>query len=86
MTHGLYCCKIRRSSLATAGQMQKVAAIVRRNPERRYIVLSAPGKAPEFQDKVTVTFICLPKRRLSYEDTVAFEIVSARLRGAINPS
>ena len=32
------------SSLATAGQFEKVAAIVRENPGRRYVVASAPGK------------------------------------------
>ena len=31
------------SSLATAGQFEKVAAIVRENPGRRYVVASAPG-------------------------------------------
>ena len=32
------------SSLATAGQFEKVAAIIRENPGRRYVVASAPGK------------------------------------------
>ena len=32
------------SSLATAAQFEKVAAIIREAPARRYVVASAPGK------------------------------------------
>ncbi|MBE5781614.1 MAG: aspartate kinase [Clostridiales bacterium] len=41
------------SSLATAEQFKKVAAIVKADPNIRYVVPSAPGKAPEFSKKVT---------------------------------
>ena len=41
------------SSLATAGQFEKVAAIIRENPARRYVVASAPGKRCSDDTKVT---------------------------------
>ena len=41
------------SSLATAGQFEKVAAIIRENPGRRYVVASAPGKRFSGDTKVT---------------------------------
>ena len=41
------------SSLATAGQFEKVAAIIRENPARRYVVASAPGKRCPDDAKVT---------------------------------
>ena len=41
------------TSLADAGQFQKVKAIVEANPERRFIVASAPGKRFEGDIKVT---------------------------------
>ena len=75
---GCIVAKFGGSSLATAGQMQKVAAIVRQNPERRYIVPSAPGKAPEFQDKVTDLLYACQKAAV-VQDTVAFEIVFSQI-------
>ena len=41
------------SSLATAAQFEKVAAIIRENPARRYVVASAPGKRFDGDAKVT---------------------------------
>ena len=41
------------SSLSDAGQFQKVAAIVKADPERRFIVVSAPGKRFSTDDKIT---------------------------------
>ena len=41
------------SSLADAGQFEKVRAIVESNPERKYIVPSAPGKRGPGDDKIT---------------------------------
>lgn len=41
------------SSLATAGQFEKVADIIHENPARRYIVASAPGKRSSDDTKVT---------------------------------
>ena len=41
------------TSLATASQIQKVAAIIKAKPERKYIVASAPGKRTSDDIKVT---------------------------------
>lgn len=41
------------SSLSDAGQFQKVAAIVKADAERRFIVVSAPGKRFSTDDKIT---------------------------------
>ncbi len=41
------------SSLADANQFKKVAAIIKAQPERRYIVASAPGKRFSSDEKVT---------------------------------
>ena len=45
------------SSLASAAQFQKVADIIHADPERRYVVPSAPGKRFSGDTKVTVCFI-----------------------------
>ena len=41
------------SSLSDAAQFRKVAAIVRADPTRRFIVVSAPGKRFSGDDKIT---------------------------------
>ena len=46
-------CKFGGSSMADANQFRKVADIVRQDPERRYIVVSAPGKRFDGDTKVT---------------------------------
>ena len=41
------------SSLADAEQFKKVAKIIKSEPERRYVVASAPGKRSSGDTKVT---------------------------------
>ena len=41
------------SSLADASQFERVAQIIKSDPERRYIVASAPGKRNSFDVKIT---------------------------------
>ena len=41
------------SSLADADHFRKVAEIVKSDPERRYVVASAPGKRNEYDEKIT---------------------------------
>jgi aspartate kinase len=50
---GIIVTKFGGTSLAIARQFEKVAAIVRSDEKRRYVVPSAPGKSPGFDDKVT---------------------------------
>jgi len=47
------------SSLADAGQFQKVLSIVRSDERRRFVVVSAPGKSNRYKTKVTDELIAL---------------------------
>lgn len=60
-------CKFGGTSLADAAQFRKVAAIVRANPDRRAVVVSAPGKRHKQDPKVTDIL-------LSIHDMVAREL------------
>ncbi len=73
------------SSLADAEQFKKVAAIIKAEPERRYVVASAPGK--RFSDDIKVTdmlYDCykLVKANQSIDD--AFALIENRYNGIIN--
>lgn len=47
------------SSLATAAQFEKVRNIIEKNPARRYVVASAPGKRNSADTKVTdLLYLC----------------------------
>lgn len=46
-------CKFGGSSVADAAQIKKIADIIKSNPERRYIVVSAPGKRHDADKKIT---------------------------------
>ncbi len=50
---GLITCKFGGSSLADAHCFRKAAAIIRANPDRRFIVPSAPGKRTDDDKKIT---------------------------------
>ncbi len=50
---GSVVCKFGGSSVADAEQVRKVEAIIRRDPRRRYIVVSAPGKRNKADEKIT---------------------------------
>ena len=45
------------SSLASATQLEKVLNIVKSDPERRFVVVSAPGKRNDEDTKVTDALI-----------------------------
>ena len=55
--------KVRRHFLADAEQFKKCAEIIKAEPERKYIVVSAPGKRTKDDDKVTDLFDCLCRKR-----------------------
>ena len=46
-------CKFGGTSVASAEQIKKVAAIVQSDPSRKVIVVSAPGKRFDGDEKVT---------------------------------
>jgi aspartate kinase len=57
-THSL-ACKFGGTSLADASQIRKIAAIVRSDARRRYVVVSAPGKRHSSDKKVTdLLYLC----------------------------
>ncbi len=55
--------------MADAVQIKKVCAIILSDPERRLVVVSAPGKRNSGDDKVTDLLIALAKAALAGEDT-----------------
>ncbi len=72
------------SSLADAEQFKKVAAIIKAQPERRYVVASAPGK--RFSEDIKVTdmlYDCykLVKQNKPIDD--AFKLIEDRYNGII---
>ncbi|MDO4548050.1 MAG: aspartate kinase [Clostridia bacterium] len=81
---GVKVCKFGGSSLADAGQFKKVRDIVLSDPDRRYVVPSAPGKRFAGDEKITDTlYKCfrLAQRNQPYEDE--FERVIDRFTGIV---
>ena len=62
-------CKFGGSSLADAGQLTKVIDIVLSDPQRRIVVVSAPGKRNKGDTKVTDLLIALAQKALDGADT-----------------
>ncbi len=75
----LIVCKFGGSSVATPEKLKRIEEIIQRNPSRRCIVLSAPGKAPGIPVKVTDLLIRVVRKRLREED-VAEEINEVKRR------
>ncbi|NLG89244.1 MAG: aspartate kinase [Clostridiaceae bacterium] len=57
-------CKFGGTSMASAEQIKKVCNIITSNPERRLVVVSAPGKENENDEKVTDMLIALADKFL----------------------
>lgn len=55
------------SSLASSTQVRKVVAIVKDDPTRRFVVVSAPGKRNSSDTKVTDLLIQLYERKLAHK-------------------
>jgi aspartate kinase len=64
-------CKFGGTSVASAEKLQQVARIIDLDPRRRCVVVSAPGKAPTYDTKVTDLLIQLTAKSLRGEDTAA---------------
>jgi len=58
-------CKFGGTSMADAGQIRKVCDIVLSDPERRLVVVSAPGKRSKTDTKVTDLLIALAEKCLA---------------------
>ncbi|MDU1789546.1 MAG: aspartate kinase, partial [Streptococcus thermophilus] len=59
------------SSLASATQLEKVLNIVKSDPERRFVVVSAPGKRNDEDTKVTDALIKYYKHYIKGADVKA---------------
>ena len=67
------------SSLASAGQFRKVAAIVRENPDRKFVVASAPGKRSSDDTKVTdMLYNCYELAAAGHDYHEAMEAIGKR--------
>ena len=72
------------SSLADAEQFKKVAAIIKAEPERRYVVASAPGK--RFSEDIKVTdmlYDCYKLVKANQPIDEAFKLIEDRYNGII---
>ena len=72
------------SSLSDGNQFKKVAQIIKSEPERRYIVASAPGK--RFPDDVKVTdmlYACYNLAKDNKNIDEAFQGIEDRFNGII---
>ncbi len=77
-------CKFGGTSLANADQIRKVKAIVESDPQRRYVVVSAPGKRSADDQKITdLLYLCHEhaRQRLPFDEV--FERIADRYRQII---
>ncbi|HEX7008743.1 MAG TPA: aspartate kinase [Phycisphaeraceae bacterium] len=78
---GIKVCKFGGTSLADAGQIEKVRRIVRDDPERRYVVPSAPGKRHKDDQKITdLLYLCHEHARQGLPFDDVFELIANRYR------
>ena len=61
-------CKFGGTSVASAEQIKKVAAIIQADPSRKFVVVSAPGKRFDTDTKVTDLLIELSNAALQKKD------------------
>jgi aspartate kinase len=76
---GVIVCKFGGSSVAEAGQIRKVAAIIRSDPRRRFIVVSAPGKRRKDDEKITdLLYRCRESAAQGKSFAAAFAAIRSR--------
>lgn len=81
---GIKAVKFGGSSLADAEHFRRVAAIVRSDPSRRYVVASAPGKRDAADVKVTdMLYGCYEKARAREDITEDFARIAERYNAII---
>ncbi|MFP4144581.1 MAG: aspartate kinase [Phycisphaeraceae bacterium] len=77
-------CKFGGTSLADASQIRKVREIIRADPERRYVVPSAPGKRSDDDRKITdLLYLCHEHARERLPFGEVFELIAERYRQII---
>jgi len=76
---GVKVAKFGGSSLADAGQVRKVVDIVNADPDRRYVVVSAPGKRHGNDQKITdLLYLCHDQARLDQPFDQVIERIERR--------
>jgi len=81
---GLKTCKFGGTSVADAGQFRKVRTIVKADPERRYVVPSAPGKRSPDDVKVTdMLYACQDRASKGEPVDEAFDQIRVRYQEII---
>ena len=63
MSERIVVAKFGGTSVADAAQLRKISTIIRNNPERRFIVVSAPGK--RFPEDIKVTDLLYLNTRMA---------------------
>lgn len=72
-------CKFGGTSLADAGQIRRVEAIIRSRPDRRCIVVSAPGKRHKADKKITdMLYQCQHLVALGQDAAPVFQLIRSR--------
>ncbi len=70
------------SSVADAGQIRKVAGIVRADPRRRFVVVSAPGKRGAQDKKITdLLYLCHSLGEQGLDTAAPFAVIKERYLG-----
>ena len=70
------------SSVADADQVRKIAQIVRADPRRRFVVVSAPGKRNDKDKKITdLLYLCHSLGEQGLDPSAPFAIVKERYLG-----
>ena len=85
MSKRIVVAKFGGTSVADAAQFRKIREIVEANPERRFIVVSAPGK--RFPDDIKVTDLllaCYEKAAAGQSFAAEFEQIRQRFRAIID--
>ncbi len=81
MPNSMKVVKFGGSSLANAGQIRKVVEIIKQDPKRRYVVVSAPGKRFSEDTKVTDLLITCYEQAVRKQDyTNTLSIIANRFK------
>ncbi|HET6387086.1 MAG TPA: aspartate kinase [Armatimonadota bacterium] len=72
-------CKFGGTSVADAAQLQKVISIVRSDPRRKYVVVSAPGKRYAADRKITdLLYLCYHTAQEGVDTSPVFKVIRDR--------
>ena len=79
---GSIVCKFGGTSVADAAQIRKIQSILRADPRRRYVVVSAPGKRSKDDKKVTdLLYLCHELASAGLPISEAFHLTRERFLG-----